>query len=79
MFDGGSVDEILRRLGRRTATIHDKAKIIESIGKSSQAGAKAAQDFADGRISREAFEKIMDQLDGISDAQREFLKRGLLD
>ena len=79
MFDGDSVDEILRRLGRRTRTTHDKAKIIESIGKSSQAAAKAAQDFADGRISRDAFERIMDHLGGISDAQREFWKRGLLD
>ena len=59
--------------------IHDKSKIIEAIGKSSRAAAKAADDFAAGRISRNAFEDIMDPLDGISAAQRDFWKRELLD
>ena len=65
------VAQILKNLGQKAGKVpHNKVKIIDSIQKTTDAATRAADDFAQGRITQEKFDELMRKLEEISRAQR---------
>ena len=70
MLPQEDVAEILKNLGQKAGKIpHEKAKIIESIQKSTDAYTRAAEDLAKGKITQEEFDEFARQFEEISKAQ----------